>query len=77
MTDWFQTTLYTEVIEWYGTGNRLEPVSDKSDGEPPTGIRCELSAVDKAVTLPLSRLPVVLSHIEWLTLALQNPALEG
>ena len=53
------------------TVNRLEPVAGQSDGAPPAGIRCEISTFEKAVPLPLPRLPGVLSHVKCLALALQ------
>ena len=61
----------------YGTGNRLEPVASQLDIALPAGIRCDLSAVKKSVPLPLSRLPGVLSHEEWIALALKHPSLGG
>ena len=45
-----------------GTINRLEPASGQSDGAPPTGLRCEITVVEKAVPLPLSWLYGVLSN---------------
>ena len=60
-----------------GTGNRLEPATGHSYIAPPAGLRCELSAVNKAVPLTLYWLPGVLSRVEWLAIALQQPALGG
>ena len=55
--------------------HRLEPAVGHSDGAEPTGIKYELSTVDKEVPLPLSGLPGVLFHVEWLVIALQHPEL--
>ena len=60
-----------------GTGNRLEPVSGQSDRTPYAGIQCDVSAGNKAVSLPLSWMPGVFSCVEWLALELQQPALGG
>ena len=61
----------------YITINRLEPVSGQSYGTPPTGLQCDLSAVDKAVLLSISWLPRVLPHVEWIVIAIQQTALGG
>ena len=35
-----------------GTGNRLEPATGQSDIALPSGLQCEIPAVNKAVPLP-------------------------
>ena len=54
---------------------RLEPDSGKSDGAPPTGLRCELPTGNKAVPLPLYWLYRVLLRVEWLVIALYHTSL--
>ena len=47
------------------------------DGTATPGIRCDLTAVNKAMLLPLPRMPRVLPHVEWFSLALQKAKLGG
>ena len=44
--------------------NRLESAAGHPDSTPTPGVRHEISADDKAVTLPLPRMPGILPHVE-------------
>ena len=55
---------------WYWACYRLELAAGQPDSTPIPGIRCDLPAVNEAMTLPLPRMPGVLPHVEFLVLLL-------
>ena len=47
-----------------GTHNRLETAAGHSDGAPASGVRCDISAANKEIPLPLPWMLGVLPHVE-------------
>ena len=62
---------------WDQDRNQLESDASQPDSTPTPGVKCDLSAENEAVALPLPRMPGILPQVERPALSLQQASLGG